>query len=301
MARTEFSNIALANKGLSDVKELFQNNYRSYYQLFTEEVRTDVQSYRVLGEADFASFTPISQGTPLEIASFSTPLERSFTTYKYGRLHEWDGDVVATDVYDRVPKQGKKLMRAGMRTWELVYAQYINLATNAATATLDGLSLANAAHTLATGTYSNSASGAGSVLSDASLQTGIASIMKQPSWEGDPSGMRGPFILVVPPELEGTARKLEMSKLVIGSNNNDINWAGGRIARVVVSPFFTSATAWALIAADADENPLKRLVKRPIRMQSGTDDRTDSSYITCVFSIGLMPIDWRGFYYSAGA
>jgi len=299
MARTEFSNIALANKGLSRVKDLYQNNYKTFFSQFTEEVRTDVQSYRVLGESDFASFTPISQGTPLEIATFATPLERAFTTYKYGRLHEWDGDVVATDVYDRVPKQGKKLMRAGMRTWELVYAQYINLAQNAATATLDGLSIANAAHTLATGTYSNVASA--SALSDASLATGIANMMMQPSWEGDPGGMTGPFILVIPPALENVARKLELSKYCIDNNSNQANWTGGRIARVVVSPFFTSTTAWALISMDADENPLKRLVKRPIRMQSGTDDRTDSSYITCVFSIGLMPIDWRGFYFNPGA
>lgn len=59
-----------------------------------------------------------------------------------------------------------------------------------------------------------------------------------------------PGTLVVPPELETLALKIQQSQLVPGTANNDKNIVGGRIRDVISWDYLTDANAWFLMDED---------------------------------------------------
>jgi len=83
-------------------------------------------------------------------------------------------------------------------------------------------------------------------LAEASLSAAITAMREQTSENSNPLNIE-PGYLVVPPELEFTAKKLVHSVLVPGSSNNDINVLQG-IVEVLVEPLLTDANDWFLVA-----------------------------------------------------
>jgi len=298
-SRTENDSLVLCNLGLKEVQTTYLQNNPPRFSKYTNIYRTDVQSTRIAVEGDFPFFTPINQGTALEPTQYSVPYVRDYTTFKYGRIFEWDGDMNYTDVYNRIQPQGKKLMKAGLNTYERVAASMFQLANTSAIVTPDGVNLASTAHPTQTGTYSNYASG--NAFTTANLTIAVASVMQQPTYTGEPLDLQPPWNLLVPPGLADVANRVIGSKLLQGGNANDYNEVGTNFNGTVTTGYFTNATLWALVPARKDENPLNILEKRPLTMKAGqADGRYDSNFITCVFSIGVLPRDWRGTYF-AGA
>lgn len=93
-------------------------------------------------------------------------------------------------------------------------------------------------------------------LDAAGLAAAITAMRSQLSERGNPLHIV-PGFLVVPPELEFTAKTLVHSSLVPGGSANDINVLNG-IVEVVVEPLLTVATDWYLIA-DPKSSPTLEL------------------------------------------
>lgn len=298
-SRTENDALVLVNLGLKEVQTTYVQNNPPRFPKYTNIYRTDVQSTRIAVESDFPFFTPIAQGTALEPTQYTVPYVRDYVTYKYGRIHEWDGDLAYEDVYNRIQPQGKKLMKAGLNTYERIAASMFQLANTSAIVTPDGVNLASTAHPYSGGTYSNYASA--NTFSSANLTIAVASVMQQVSHMGEPLDLQPPWNVLVPPGLADLANRVIGSKLLQGTNANDYNEVGTNFNGTVTTGYFTNATLWGMVPARKDENPLNILEKRPLTMKAGqSDGRYDSNYITCVFSIGVLPRDWRGTYF-AGA
>ena len=87
---------------------------------------------------------------------------------------------------------------------------------------------------------------AASALSENSLSAALIAMRSQLSEAGTPLNIR-PGYLVVPPELEFTAKKLVNSVLVPGSDYNDINPLQG-IVEVLVEPLLGDANNWYIVA-----------------------------------------------------
>ncbi len=83
-------------------------------------------------------------------------------------------------------------------------------------------------------------------LSEASLSAAVTAMREQKSEKDNPLNIE-PGYLLVPPELEFTAKKLVNSALVPGSDYNDINVLQGMV-EVLVEPLLTDANNWFLIA-----------------------------------------------------
>jgi len=83
-------------------------------------------------------------------------------------------------------------------------------------------------------------------LGEASLAAGITAMREQTSEKGNPLNIE-PGFLVVPAELEFTAKKLVNSTLVPGSPNNDVNVLQGMV-EVVVEPLLTDSNNWYVVA-----------------------------------------------------
>lgn len=120
--------------------------------------------------------------------------------------------------------------------------------------TADGVSIFNAAHPLiGGGTQSNTASGAGSVLSPTSLNTAITNLVQQKDQSGVIRG-NSPAVLLVPPALWKHAREITDSALIADSSQNNVNVYRSALGiTVYTSPFLGVAaggsdTAWFLLA-----------------------------------------------------
>lgn len=98
---------------------------------------------------------------------------------------------------------------------------------------------------------SNKASGGGSVLSETSLTTALSAMRRIKDHRGRPMRIK-PNTLVVPPELEITAKKLiQQTTKASGEQNIFLN-----TLNLLVSEYLTSATAWFLFDLSRSLKPL---------------------------------------------
>ena len=134
-------------------------------------------------------------------------------------------------------------------------------------------------------------------LSEASLGAAITSMKHQLSEKGNPLMIR-PGYLLVPPELEFTAKKLIRSTLVPGSGNNDVNVLKG-IVEVVVEPLLTDANNWYVVAkpssvATIEVGFLGGRQSPEVMVEEGFDRDVIKYKGRIVFGGAVM--DYRGFY-----
>ena len=83
-------------------------------------------------------------------------------------------------------------------------------------------------------------------LSEPSLTAAVTAMRQQTSEKGNPLIIQ-PGFLIVPPELEFTAKKLISSTLVPGSSYNDLNILKSMV-QVIVEPLLTDPNNWYLVA-----------------------------------------------------
>lgn len=130
-----------------------------------------------------------------------------------------------------------------------------------------------------------------------SLQAAITAMRSRVSEAGNPLHIV-PAFLLVPPELEFTAKTLVHSSLIPGAPDNDINVLYG-IAEVVVEPLLTDADAWYLIA-DPRTAPTLELGflngrETPEVLVKEDFDRDLLAYKGRLVFGGAI-LDWRSFY-----
>lgn len=134
-------------------------------------------------------------------------------------------------------------------------------------------------------------------LSQTSLQSVITAMKKRKDSKDQIIGFQ-PDTLLVPTDLEFTARQILETTQVLGSNNNDINPIKGSL-NLVVWPFLTSATAWFVIDSQASElnwfNRKDEGVKGPVY---DFDNESAKWKTSTRWSVGFS--DWMGVYGSVG-
>lgn len=134
-------------------------------------------------------------------------------------------------------------------------------------------------------------------LSQSSLQAAISSMQKRLDSKGQLIDFQ-PSILLVPTELQWTAKVILQSAQAVGSANNDINPLQDSL-ELVVWPYLKSPTAWFLLDGDAHE------LNFFIRKDSGVEgpkwsfDNEIAKWKTVVrYSVGFS--DWMGVLGSTG-
>lgn len=132
--------------------------------------------------------------------------------------------------------------------------------------TADGSAVCAAHTTISGGTVTNYSTGAGSALSDTTINTGIVALAEQKDQRGVILGCT-PAIMLVPPALFKKARQLTDSALVAENANNAINvYRSAYGFTVYQSPYLGAAaggsdTAWFLLARN---HSVTRLIRQGI-------------------------------------
>lgn len=292
-----------AREGLNKIVDMYLNNPGLRWNKFVRVETNRDNFFRVATVGDFEPAAEINEGTGITYQDFQTPYYRDYYPIKRAIGFSVSTETLESAKYGYMDDRGRKMARAVVKAKEADCGNFINLATSSsgvnAPITPDGLSFANAAHLYQNGTFSNILTG-NLALSVSSLATAIQQLMRQPSHTGDPMMFEGPYKLLVPPELADLANRLVRTQKYPTTNNNDINWGGDHVSEVIVNPYFTSTTAWALVC-DNDWNPMQLVSRRPATVREQFDiDKDGWKYTTTEIWV-KYPKDPRGFLYSAGA
>jgi len=301
MARTEYDALQFANKGLSDVVKLFNDEQRTYYTSFTKIKNNRDQTFRLSTHGDLPPATAFAQGTAIPVVNFQTPYSKDIVPVRVGNQVPWDNEVEVSDLYGIISQTGPKLLSSVIDVMEQSAANLFNLATSTAYAnylTPDGVALASASHLSGSGLQSNLATGA--ALSYTSVEDMAQLFLGQKSHEGRPLNWRGKFKLLVGTAKAGIANRVVSAQKVAGTNYNDPSWASGMVSEVIVNPYFTSTTAF-MGVAEGSYNPLIMVVKRAPKMTAWKEDARDGNSMGCVATFIAAPRDFRGVIYNAGA
>lgn len=236
----DFANIlgSQMNRTLFDAYKDVQTYWRNYTRTaLVTDFRT---SDRIAGSdaEDLLDLGPGGTG-PYQDSKL-TEQKYSIRAKTKGRAFSVTRHAIINDDLNFLRDQPRRFGRSAARTLtkDVVAALEANLAA------YDGVALFHTSH-------SNVLTGGGSGLTSANLNTARLAISRA-RFEGEFMGLRAATLLI-PPELENTARILLESEMLpqpgtgVGNLNPDRN-----TLNLVVDPWLTSATAWYVMAPSAD-------------------------------------------------
>lgn len=204
-----------------------------------------------------------SEGQALEVGTLYEGALTRYISRKFGGILaitdelQDDGKYNATYV-----DAARRLKRALYKTLEVDCANVLNRATNTSYTGGDGLSLANASHTIpGGGTFSNTLSTPMSP-SRTALQTVMTNVMLLPGHDGVTEGYKVKAI-VCPVAQWFTWKGIVGSEKVPESPNNEINVVNGMVKEIVDVPFWSASTTNWLVLTDVQDGLKLKWRKRP--------------------------------------
>jgi hypothetical protein len=203
----------------------------SWRRLVTTVPLRDMKTIIRLRRSDTDKYLAVPEGAECDQGSFST-YKVSYAPKKYERGVNFTWEMLVNDDFGAFGNIGRDLGLAAQTTISDFVIGFIRDNRTI----YDGKGLFHADH-------ENLGSAA---LSESALSAAVTAMRQQTSEKGNPLAIV-PGFLLVPPELEFTAKKLVNSTYVPGGSLNDINMLKG-IVQVIVEPLLTDANNWYVVA-----------------------------------------------------
>lgn len=270
MPRTTATAPALARRGINEIVDLFLANQKYDYDGYTETVENREAYYRVQPISDLPPATALSELTGVNYEDFTATSPQDIIAVKRAIGFSISREALMRDFYNVVKERGTALARSIMMAMDADCSNIFNLGTTTAMTSWDGVAIFSASHLAASGFSSTIVSG-NPVLSAAGLEAGITQLMNQTSYSGQPLYVDGPFTLVVPPGLLGLANRLVRANGYPTTPNNDPNWGGQFVTRIIPLRRATFTAGWGLIANGG-------VMANPFKILSGSDMWIDTQY-----------------------
>ncbi len=300
MPRTENAYSALHRIGLQDIFEQYNTGMTSWHaDIAPQKISTKQQFYRFVQSGDFGLAPIVSQAAPIGDDDIWFGNQTDIYPVKRGLGFSLSTEALETDQYGELEKVVPKLKLAFNKTREQAAANIINFATfTGQYQGPDKKALAATDHPLDNGTDSNLITDAFSPLS---LEKIVANMKQTKSHRGDPDPIMGPFVLFVHPSQEYYAMRVVNSAQLADTANNDKNVIGGRISKIVASPYFTNATFFGIRDANAAVQPFACLERRGLRVKTQEDIDNDVMKYRLTEMYAYFSKGWRGYHHSTGA
>jgi hypothetical protein len=287
--------------------DLVVKQYRAKQpKLFSRYVRTienrDQSFFRVAQEGDMGPAGVVNEATGIPYTDFSQGFYRDFYAWKRGLGFAVSTERLETDLYGIMDTRARKMAQSMQWAIEIDMANFFNLATATDLVGPDGQPLASASHPLDSGVGTNIIPG-NPPLSYTALATAWAMFMSEPTQAGNYGMRTGPFALVIGVNgpVDTAMRLWKTRDRMPGGDQNDVPWANvATISDVIIVPWITSPTAWALVDIGPD-NPMAMIERRGYRSNEQYDQEHDVWKFAVTQIWGKALTDWRGFLYSAGA
>lgn len=207
-------------------------------------------------------------------------------------------DSLYPDVPSNMGDMSKELGNSQSETMEVLIHDIFNSGTVTTTHTAgDGLAVFSTVHKALNGSTWANRSSSDATLSATSLRQGFLDFENTLSDRGIQQ-VQMPKTLVVPPQLEYTARELIHSTYDPTTGNNAINTIQSRNLTLLVDPFLTSTTAWFLIG---DDNPIITFMRRNPKFAQDGDFNTGDALFKGTFRLSVEVNKPIGIYMNKGA
>jgi hypothetical protein len=247
--------------------EIFKTYQSDKYQEIEVEMK-------YLGAADIKP-----EGQPIATDSMGQRIVTNYIHKRVGLSFTITKEAVEDNLYqNQFPQQAISLRNSLRVTKNILGANVLNNAFNAAYPIGDGQSVCSAAHPIDGGVFSNAFAGAAPNVdfSEAGVEQAIILIQKFPMQSGILSQTMAKK-LILPRELQFAASRLLNSAFRVDVANNDINalYHNDYIPDgYKINQYLTSATAWFIIT-DAEDG-LKHFQRTPVETDTYVDYPTDN-------------------------
>lgn len=246
--------------------EIFKTYQSDKYQEIEVEMK-------YLGAADIKP-----EGQPIATDSMGQRIVTNYIHKRVGLSFTITKEAVEDNLYqNQFPEQAKSLRNSLRITKNILGANILNNAFNAAYPIGDGQSVCSIAHPIDGGVFSNSLAGNASVdFSEAGVEQAIILIQKFPMQSGILSQTMAKK-MILPRELQFSASRLLNSAFRVDVANNDINalYHNDYIPEGYrINQFLTSPSAW-FVLTDAEDG-LKHFQRTPVETDTYVDYPTDN-------------------------
>lgn len=266
---------------------------------FVRVEKTSNIKYIAGTQSGFGAAPVVLDGDNYTTQDFATPFRREYDIVKYGFMFPVTTLAEGSDPYKLIQQRTPLMLKSINTAVEFDMAEFVNLATSAVTCP-DGVVLASASHLRLGGTFSNILTG-NPVLSYNAVSLAKQAMTRFVNHEGEPDPRMGPYNLIVPPELEFIAKEIEQSPDRPDTADRAKNVVSSQI-NVIVNPYLTSTTAWALVQASEEDNPLLMALRRDVENNVADWRGINDSWMYSINKVwAKLPKDARGFVYSSGA
>ncbi len=296
MARTQSTQSELHKAGLEFVLDMCDIEMTSDWKdIAMKTLTTRKQVIRFMQEGDFGMAPIVSENSPISDDDIFIGYPFNVTPVKRGLGFSMSTEASESDQHGRLAGIVPKIKLAFNKTREQAAANRFNLAeTNLGP---DGKALAATDHPYDGGTQSNLETAA---FGPTALEDQIEGHILTLSHRGDPDPRVGPFDLMIHPSQLFLAERTLFSAGQQGTANNDKNRVGGRIRKLIASPYFTDLTAWGTREASSSQ-PFAVLERRALRVRTEEDIDLDIIKYRLNEMYVFFERGFRGFRYSTGA
>jgi len=257
--------------------EIFFDNFNAVGEQWPSlfKRRTSVRQYEDVSY--IAPFGTIPTKTEGGAVTYDDPIQgydKRYTHQTYELAYRITQEMIEDELYGIINQFPAAIGRSMAETRNISGAGIYNDGFDSSVRTGgDGKELFATDHPLVgSGTQKNELTNAADLSAD-SLEQALIDMRATTDDRGKLLNIR-PKFLVVPPELEWTARKLLGSELDPDSANNAINPAAQAGLKLIVNDYLTSSKAWFLIADDHTVTWYDRVMpsNSPMRNDFDTDD-----------------------------
>lgn len=282
------------------INDIWGDTYKDWEPLYTkifEVQRSDKAFEKEQGVTGLGLAAVKQQGNSINYDDMFQGFQKEYVNVTYALGATVTREMFEDDQYTYINKIPKFLAKSMRQTEETIAFNHLNRAFNSNFTGADGVSLANASHPLVGGgTFQNQLTTSAD-LTQTSLEQAIQDLM---DWVDDRSlKMRAmPKCLVVPTQLNFTARKILETDYVVGSADNDKNPIPGLFQDLVVSPYLTDTDAW-FIVTDVD-NGLTWFNRRDAEINRDNEFDTQNLKFATTKRFSSGWTDPRGIYASPG-
>jgi len=246
---------------------------KEYTRIF--DVRRSTKAYEKVGEATGLGLAHVkAEGQSIVYDSPGAGPTAVFTHVTYGLGYIITREAQEDNQYQEVAESNAASLPWSMLTTkEIVHANILNRAFNASYVGADGVSLVNAAHPSAAGTWSNLLTAAD--LSESALEDALTAIASAKNSAGLPVAIRAVRLIVGPGQIFNATRILESDGRV-GTNNNDVNAIKtlGLVPEIVINHYIDDPDAWFL--QTNVPNGLISYQRRALDLEDDTDFDTEN-------------------------
>lgn len=281
--------------------EIYNDAYKEADRIYTTIFRVNSsqkQDERDSGITGFGLLTQKFENAPIDYEDPIQMYDVVYTHLTYAKGFKISKELYDDDQYNVMNTKPEQLGRAARRTEETSGANVFNRAFNTSYLGGDSKPLCSTLHPRAdAGTSQSNASATGLTLTEANYETGKMAMRRQLDDKGMKIDVR-PTTLLIPIELEKTARIIFQSNLRSGTADNDMNPYSGELK---IQPWLfmdRNTTHWFLL--DGDQHKVKWFWREKPSFKQDDAFETDAALFKVRerFSNGFS--DWRGVWGSAG-